>query len=363
MRLIAALAFTVVFAACERAKPPAPAEPAAPVDIREVAAADAYGAAGDKVNAVAFWSHPSVNFQGLVIASGPAGLRGFDIESGSLVASAGDAGATEGVGVIYVGPKPAQGYAIAAAGAGYVARSIDNETRAFAPVAIEMGAPRAGAFCIGRRGGGHAVYEIIGDGVAARELVVGEGQISLGDPRSFASVKDVASCQVDDRDGAVVTIGNDGAIRRIEPDAGESFGLALIDGMIADGSAILMSSGVADENTHGGAVAVLDGKSALIRVVDLADGHALGTVRVKSTFDLEAVASASAIASGSGNYGNVYRDGILAVVANDGAPIRLVPWNGVLAALQVPLGENVDPRDPSPAPEDDGVIDIELVKP
>ncbi len=130
----------------------------------------------------------------------------------------------------------------------------------------------------------------------------------------------------------------------------------------------MLSTGVADEAANGGAIAVLEGASGVIRLFDLADGHALGAVRIKSTFDLKAIASAKAIAFGYGNYGGVYRDGILAVVANGEAgaeqpPIRLVPWTGVLAALQLPLGENVDPRDPSPAEADESVIDIEFIEP
>lgn len=366
MRLVVvAILAALALAACERAESPGP-EPAAPVaDIREVAAADAYGEAGERVNAVAFWSHPTVNFQGLVISSTEVGLKAYDIESGALVAASLNTGETGGVSVIYEGAAPSTSYAIAAAGAGYVARAIDNKTRSFEPVDVEMAAPRTGAFCVGRRGDAFAVYEVGDAGIALREMTVGEAHISIGDPRPFATGNSIASCHVDDRDGAIITVGKDGAIRRIDPETGESFGLALIEGMMADGSALLLSTGVADGPKQGGAVVVLDGESGLFRVVDLADGQALGMARVKSTFDLEAVASAKAIAIGSGNYGGVYRDGILAVVADveDAAPIRLVPWNGVLAALQLPLGENVDPRNPSPKAEDESVIDIELIEP
>ncbi len=176
MRLTALLFALLALAACDGAKKAGPSAAAAPdVEVREVAAADAYGDAGEVVSAVAFWSHPSVNFQGLVIASTADGLKSFDIESGTLVSAAGDTGETGAVGVFYAGAKPARGYAIAAAGNGYVVRAIDNETRAFSPVSVEMGAPATEGFCAGKRGDGVALYEIGDAGLSLRQIdVVGD---------------------------------------------------------------------------------------------------------------------------------------------------------------------------------------------
>lgn len=366
MRSTAAALAVLALAACNRAGEKAPVDPPAPVvEAKEVAAADAYGAAGEKVTAVAFWSHPSINFESLVIASTATGLKSYKIETGDAVAAAPDTGPTGAVSVFYAGPTPAQGYAIAAAGAGYVVRAIDNATGAFSTIDVEMGAPGAGKFCVGRLGEGHALYEIEGRALMRRRLDVLESRVAIGDPEPFAASAQAASCHIDDRNGAVVTVGADGAIKRLDAATGESFGLAMIEGLAPDASALLLSTDVADESRQSGVIALLDGHTGVIRLADLADGHALGAVRVKSTFDLDAVGSATSIALGSGNYGGVYRDGALAVVtaAEGQAPIRLVPWNGVLSAVQLPLGENVDPRDPSPVAEDAPIIDIEFVKP
>lgn len=365
MRLAALTLALLALAACERGEKPESAGPAAPaIEVREVAAADAYGPAGDAVNAVALWSHPSINFQGLVIAATASGLKSYDLESGEPVSATSDTGATGAVGVFYGQGAPAQGYALATHGAGYVVRAIDNETRAFSAVDVEMGAPASGAFCVGRQDDAPALYEIGATGLNFRQIDILADRIAIGDPQPV-SAQQGRFCHVDDRDGAIFTVGEDGAIRRIDPKTGESFGLAMIEGTSIDSSAILLSTNEGTERRQGGAIAILDGKSGVIRVIDLVDGHALGAVRIKSTFDLAAVSSATAIAAGYGNYGGVYRDGALAVVASasDQAPIRLVPWNGVLGALQLPLGVTVDPRAPSPEVEEESVIDIEFIEP
>ncbi|NWG91639.1 MAG: hypothetical protein HXY21_03910 [Parvularculaceae bacterium] len=363
MRVLVPAIALLAFAACERSKAPQAPQPAAPaIAVTEVAAADAYGVPSERVNAVAFWSDPGVNFQGLVIAATESGIKAFNIESGTLVAES-PVKAT-GLTVIYDGQgAAAQGYIVALVDDAVAVIEIDNATKALKRVAT-AGETNAKSVCAGRQGDGNAIYEVNSSGLSSRTLTPGATQF-IGEAKPIIAARGLISCHVDDRNGAVIAIGDDGAVRRIDPYTGESFGIAMIEGLIADSSAILLSTAAGDEPKNGGAIAILDGKSGLIRLLDLIDGHALGMVRVKSTFDLEAVASATAIAAGYGNYGGVYRDGALAVVAmpSDAAPIRLVPWNGVLSALQLPLGEPVDPRAPSPALEDEGVIDIEFVEP
>jgi hypothetical protein len=368
MRPVALAVALLALAACERGKNVERAEPAAPAnEAREVAAADAYGAPGDAVADVAFWTHPTVNFEGRLLATAGNALVAYDIETGERSETARIDGPAGEIAVFYDGEgAAAQGYALVGGRSEYALFSIDNDGGALSPVTTAMPNEAAARFCVGRRDGAAVIYEVGDDALAARKIALNpDGGAFIGDVEPFADFDGVKFCHVDDRTGAVIAIGDDGAIRRIDPDTGESFGLAMIEGLIADSTAILLSTAVGDEPKSGGAIAILDGMSGVIRLLDLTDGHALGMVRVKSTFDLEAVSSATAIAAGYGNYGGVYRNGALVVVAaaGDAAPIRLVPWNGVLSALQLPLGETVDPRAPSPAEEDDGVIDIEFVDP
>lgn len=361
MRLTAAALTLLALAACERAPKEQPAAPAAPVvEAREVAAADAYGEAGEIVNAVAFWSHPSVNFESLLIAATGKGLKAFKIETGEAVASAGDTPASD-LEVFYDGAgAEASAYAVTLAEGQYEFYAIANDAPALTMLAATNARAGASTFCVGR----DALYEAGNGRLAARDIGLSENGVSLGAAREIADVENIASCSVDDRSGEVFAVSGDGVIRRVDPETGEVFGIAFAAGGKADASSLFLMTTPEPDNAKGGAVAVLDGETGAISLYDLADGHALGSVRVKSTFDLDAVASAKTIAAGYGNYGGVYRDGALAVVtAGDGAPIRLVPWNGVLSALQSPLGENVDPRNPAPAAEEEDVIDIELIEP
>ncbi len=362
MRSIAALAVVLTMSACEREKNAEPAGPA--IEVKEVAAADGYGGAGARINAVAFWSHPSVNFESLVLAATDAGVDVYSIESGER--SGGVAlGAVSSISTVYAGTgAAAQGYLIAARGAGYDFYAIGNATGAMSPTPVESGATGTGKFCAGRSGNGLALYEFGGDTLAARAISISATGVSLGDPAPLATIADISACHVDDRSGSIIAIGGDGAIRRLDPKTGESFGLAFSAGGRPSSSALILMTTAEPENAAGGAIAVLDGESGVVSLFDIRDGHALGAVRIKSTFDLDAVASATSIAAGYANYGGVYRDGALAVVsAGDGAPIRLVPINGVLDALSLTPGENVDPRAPQAEAADERVIEIEFEQP
>ncbi len=362
MRLIPALAALIALAACDR--PQKTELPAPTVDVKEVAAADGYGAPGAKINAVAFWSHPSVNFESLVLAATDAGVDAYSVESGERAGGIAQ-GAVTSMATIYAGTGPAaQGFVIAARSAGYEFYAIDNTSGEMTSALVESGAPGTGKFCAGNAGKSLALYEIDGDVLAARAISISATGVSLGDPTPLATIGGLDACHVDDRTGAVIAFSGDGAIRRLDPQTGESFGLAFI----ADGkpslSALHLMTTAEPESAAGGAIAVLNGERGVISLFDLVDGHALGAVRIKSTFDLDDVASATSIAAGYGNYGGVYRDGALAVVTTgDGAPIRLVPFNGILDALGVTAGENVDPRAPQAAEADERVIEIEFEQP
>lgn len=361
MRLTAAALVFLLLAACERPAKEEPAEPPArAVEVREVAAADAYGEPDESVNAVAFWSHPSVNFESLLLAATDTGLEAFNIETGERVASAGAAPASA-LAVFYSGDgQTAEAYAVALSGGIYEFYAIANDAPAFTPLPATNTRAGATAFCAG----GGALYEAGRGRLAARDIGLSANGVSLSAARDIAPVDKIAACAVDDRAGDIIAISSDGVIRRIDPETGEVFGLAIAEGVKADASGVFLMQTAEPENAPGGAVVLLDGEAGTARLYDLIDGRALGAVRVKSTFDLDAVASARSIAVGYGNYGGVYRDGALAIVTTgDGAPIRLVPWNGVLAAIQLPLGENVDPRDPHPAAEDEGVLSIEFIEP
>lgn len=351
----------LAIAACGRKNGGDQAQPSQPeIEVREVAAADGYGAPGVNVTAVAFWSHPTINFQSEVLAGTDAGIVAYAVETGDVVASVDD-GAVSGLAILYFGAGPsAQAYAIAKKAAGYAAYAIDNISGGLTPIAVKGGDSSANGFCAGNDGASRVLYEIAANGVARRTI---DESMTIGEATALAAIPGAIACEVDNRNGDVFVISGDGSIRRIDPANGESSGVAFASGAV-DAFGLMLMTSAAAENTAGGALLVLDASKGVISAYDIIDGHAIGAFRIKSTFDLDAVASAKTIGAGFGNYGGVYRDGAIAVVTSgDGPSIRLAPWNGVLDALNVTLGENVDPRSPQGAKDDEDVLSIELMQP
>ena len=360
MRLAVPLALAALITACER-KPEEPiAVPEAPAAAAEVAAADSYGAPGAGVADVAFWSHPSVAFESLLIAATAEKVTAYAIETGAAAFEIpGGAGEIE---VFYAGEGAvAKGYILTASDEAYRLYTIHKDGRGFDPVALANAGSPAKVICAGG-GAAPAIYEAAGGKLSARSLAIVARGAELGGPRAIADIEAAIGCDVDPLTDEIVTVSGDGAIRRVDPASGAVLGIALPQDLAPSASSLAVSRSEGGEAQ--GQVALLDGASGAVSLFDAKDGHALGSIRVKATFDLAAVESASRIVAGSANYGGVYRDGALAVVTSGGgAPVRLVPWNGVMGALSLPVGAAIDPRAPAGAAPEDAVISIELIEP
>jgi hypothetical protein len=361
MRFAAPLALAALLAACERK----PEEPIPDPDVKapaaaEVAAADSYGAPGADVADVAFWSHPSVAFESLLIAATAEAVTAYSIETGESVFEI--PGGADEVEVFYAGEGAgAQGYLLAAGDGAYRLYTIYQDGAGFDPITTANGVTSASVICAGG-GAAPSIYEARGGKLAARALTIVANGAGIGDPRALADIPDAIGCTVDPLTDEIVTASRDGAIRRVDAATGAVFGLALPQDISPSASGLAVARNETGEAQ--GQVALLDAKSGGVSLFDAKDGRALGAVRVKATFDLGAVESASRIVVGSANYGGVYRDGALAVVTSgDGAPVRLVPWNGVMGALTLPVAAVIDPRAPKGAAAEDDVISIELIEP
>ncbi|MEE2691900.1 MAG: hypothetical protein VX640_10215 [Pseudomonadota bacterium] len=373
MRKLTAALTLIALAACGREEAPRSGETPAPVDAVEVAAVDQFGPVQGTVTGLALWTHPTLPFNGLVIAAGEAGLVAYNIEDGAEVVRD-DRAPLDGVSIAYLGRGPtAQGFAATRTASGdarfrfYV---IDNVSREFSLLTMTAGGQRHGArgFCLGRPkdGDGLALYEMTGSGWRATALTVGDGGVSTGAATEGKHKGGFNRCVVDELDGAVFAIDATGDVYRIE--AGAAPAAPLTSTGVKNPSAIalalngLTEGGATDECC--GQIAVLDGANGVVSLYDHEDGHALGAIRMKASFDVEGVAAASALGFGYGNFGAIYRDGIVALATSEPqSAVRLAPLNGVMDALKQPLGETANPRDLAPQEEDDRVIDIDVVKP
>lgn len=358
MRFAPLMIAAVLLVACDRKG--APPEPAPALPAAEVAAADAFGSPGETVTDVAFWSHPSIAFESLLLSAGDAGVRADRIETGEAIFEI--PGGSDAVEVLYAGVgASATGYLLAAGDGAMRLFRIHQDGSGYDPVALADAASSANAFCAGG-GAAPKLYEIAGGELSVRMLTIIANGAELGAARALAAADNAIGCHVDPMTEAVILVSRDGAIRRVDPSSGAVFGIALPDGLAPVSSALAFGRDEAGAPVS--QVALLDQASGKISVFDASDGHALGAVRIKATFDLGAVTAASRIVIGAANYGGVYRDGALAVVTTgEGAPVRLVPWNGVMGALSLAFPAVTDPRAPAGAPPAEDVISIDVIEP
>ncbi|MEQ8178909.1 MAG: hypothetical protein RIA10_11315 [Amphiplicatus sp.] len=367
------LSFSVAFlalAACGRDSQPQQDRELLQSPAVEVAAVDQFGPVTGAVKGIAMWSHPTLPFNGLVIAAGEAGLVAWNIEDGTEVAR-NDRSPLEGVSVAYLGNgTQAQGYAAARTAGGeadYTFYAIDNVSREFNLLSTaSFGKRHEGrGFCLGGNGDALVLHEMTQTGWRSTSIAINLGGLAFSEPATTGAHKGgFTHCAVDELSGAIIALSAVGEVYRIE----NSSPTLLVSTGVSNPAGIgLALNGLADETPEDqccGQIAVLDGANAVIHLFDREDGHALGAVRMAASFDVEAVASASALGMGYGNFGAVYRDGLVALATEDqDSAIRLAPFNGVMDALAQPLGETANPRDLAPQQEEGFVIDVEIVKP
>lgn len=365
-------------AACSRDSQPQRGREIPQVPAVEVSAVDQFGPAGGAIYDLEFWAHPTLPFNSLVIAAGEAGLVAYNIEDGEEAARETINATFDGVSLAYLGRGPSARGVVAARSLRenmtervFTFYEIDNVTRRFNTSSAISLSERNGerGFCLARAKEGDALllYQMYDDGWRASVIKRNdEGTLSSQSETAGEFRGGFNHCVVDGYDGAVFAINAAGEIYRIEDGAVEDAPLAATG--VSDPAGIGLALNGLEEGTPDdqccGQISVLDGVNGVVSLFDREDGHALGAVRMVASFDVEGVTSASAFGVGYGNFGAVYRDGIVALAAEgENGVIRLAPFNGVMAALAQPLGETADPRDLAPQEEEGFVIDVEVVRP
>lgn len=359
MRLAAALILLAFLAACERksAEQPAPA----PVEPVAVAASDELPDLSAPATGIAFWTHPNVAFNGLMIVASADGAVGYNIEDGAEVSR--------------VPGVKAQGAAVSYLGRGAKARgllaifdqdasvfrvyTIDNAARAFQE--ISGGIPIRGGvrgFCFGRaqNADGPSLYVVQKGSVTRYAFRVEDNLVKAKASLPVSVPADIETCAVDGIDGSVFLSRHGGDIYRMTADGDrERFAAAGVEG--AGDLAVLVSQGKADDGSLQGDVVLLDRATGTLHVFDRESGDQIGAATISATDEIEAVSAASVMGASSANLGALYRDGAIALGIEakdrDAKPsIRLIPVNGLKNALDLPEGAPVDPRG-EPAPQED----------
>ncbi len=361
-------------AATRRAADDATATPTADADTGAAErpgteVADVYGETGTAVRDIAFWSHPTLAFNSLVIAAANDGLHALTVENGARVDGWPSAGGVS-IAISYLGDgAAARGVALVAGDAGEVGVfEIDNAARTPTPAAID-GSPMSGAraVCLGPAfvdGAGAPSAALAGYVVAERGLI--KIDIAAADGRLSAAVSDeaidliddqpIVDCVVDPWSGALFTLAENGAVRRRIGGVSTRLFQTKSSARALD----LALKRDDDKDIPTPTLVVLSDEAAVSLYA--ADGQLIGETQLTASFDYPGVRRAAALGVGSGNYGGVYRDGALALAAvdpeGDSPPVRMAPWSGVIDSLDAPHGGLADPRAQRPNEEAPNTSDI-----
>lgn len=373
MRLTALVFSLLLFsAACERE------EQMSETDVQSVEAvgvteSDVLPGLTAPATGIAFWTHPNVAFNSLMIVANEDGLVSYNIEDGAEVSRIPDLDA-QGANVSYIGLGPLAAGVVATfdkeAGA-FRFYGIDNASRVFLP--IEGGPAIRGAlrdFCFGRaltgadpslfvvQNGAVAVYNLSLDDMGAETPGV-----AVAAPAEIETPDNISDCAVD-TDGVLLLAAQDGAIYRL---AGEnSFNAPFARGGAQDpGGLAVLAATTSGAAAASGWIALLDATDGTVRLFDRADGTFAGAVRIVAAAGAETDAEepaanpATAMGATGANLGGLYRNGAIAIGTGGDAPsIRLIPLNAVRNALSLPESEPVDPRGEQPVREEDDLLII-----
>ncbi|MEX0644166.1 MAG: hypothetical protein WD076_02575, partial [Parvularculaceae bacterium] len=348
------------------------ADPAAPVGVppivAEVQAADQFGAFDAPIKGLAFWAHPTLPYNGMLIAASEKGLVAFNMEDGEEVSRADGVPAT-GVSVSYTGAgAAAQGFAaVSMAGVdggpgdiGFFA--IDNATRGLTSLSSQRvgGGKDDQGFCLGRNEAGDrlVLHRMRAKGWSSQTI----GGDSSAETKSASFRGGFVACVADDVDRAVFAVTAAGDIYRIGADGAVGKSPLARSGVSNPAGIGLSLSGLVDGGPTEeccGYLYVLNGADASVHVFDRDDGRAVGAIKLAASFDVDGVSVATTLGVGQGNFGAVYRDGALALATNGAAPhVRLAPLNAVMSALSAPLGAPITLRALGGQDEEEPVLDI-----
>ena len=376
MRSLVALSLCIFAAACERQaiRGSESTENDTKTEVlaaAEVKVAREIGSLQGRINDIAFWAHPSLAFNSLVLAATKSGVYSFNVEDSSPVANIPGLDAVD-IDIFYVGSS-ADARGIAAIRDRRERRfrffAIDNISREFAELAsLSPPDPGAESFCIGAdRTGQHRLYALAGDAMQIYDIQAGETDIALEPVGRAEAPEGVTNCAADDLDGAVFAITQNGDVYRYTAETG--FGAQFVSTGFQDATDIAVAlNGLVeggDASKCCGQLAILEGATGVVGIYDRNGGHAVGAIKIGASFDFEGVDTATALALGYANYGGVFRNGVLALaVDGEASAVKLAPFNAVMDALQVSLGPSPDPRELVPEEGDDElIIDLEPIQP
>ncbi len=362
MRLaaLASISALALLAACDRAADEttpeaaqAPAQTEAPAATARVEAviSDELPGISAAATGLAFWEHPSMPFNSLLIVANQDGVVAYNMENGSEVSRV-DGFSAEGAAVSYfgLGARAAGIAAFIDAGAGaFRLFGVDNETRAFLPL---EGAPAITGevrdFCFGRspKGATPTLFIVQETGVQFYNLAADADGVAVSAEGVIDTPGNLMRCAVD-QEGALTLLADNGAVFRLDSD--QAFEAPLAKAEIEQPGDIAVVRSMVGEGEDAAVkeqILVLDVADGALHVFNRDSGRPLGIVAYKGTDALSGVDRANVLGVSSANLGALYRNGILAFAAQgeEGPIVRITPASSLANALSLEVGEAVSPR-------------------
>ncbi len=370
LRAALAAAFLLALAACGRDEPVA--DPAAGTDIdespaapvSEVGAFDEIGTVSAPVAGLAIWSHPTLPYRGAIaVAAAGEGLELRDFDGSRLDQRIG--GYTTGLDLVYLG-RGREARAILVGldrvDSAFVLHRITTLPVAFKNIEGRFSAGAVSGFCLDTDHESDAFSLYVLDGstrVRERRFSVDASDVARETPGSeFAGPAPLERCVVDRRDHALLALDTDGGVWRAKLTDGTPNFEKLIDptGPAVDLSVILQSNAGSDPSIRRGQIVLTRPDAAAVDVHDLKTGARLGAVALIRYDGVPGVEKPGAARVASGNFGGVYRAGVLVVAESAAEPaVRLSPWTAVANEVGFPLFDTIDPRWPAPVEPDPAV--------
>ncbi|NHK27596.1 hypothetical protein FF098_006745 [Parvularcula flava] len=322
------------------------------------------GSFGSEVHGLALWAHPKVAYQGAVLAAnGEAGLIAIDFEKGSPDSIAGTF--VGGLAVTYPDWSRGNESLIAAydSASGFRFFDIDEEALTFSEWTVTGADELPGEpvqICIASR----ADAAIVNIAVISQENTVSHASINQNPDGSLTvsapvrvNVPQPIACAGDDSHGIIVFATGRGTLVAVGTGDETNSGSEPTDKPFVDRIATLPTSdvnGIATslQTGQGQILVSYQNEDARFYGYDIETGEELGYFTVSPLSGIDGVSGLSLFAADGGNFGGIYRKGVLATIGSDEArTLKLAPLSTALRNWTIFEADVLNRRDITQPPE------------
>ncbi len=319
-----------------------------------------------RATGISIWDHPSLTFQSLILAATPNGIYAHTLEGNEEISAVNDINANN-IALTFWNTQAGQ--APTRQNVQAIFTTYDETNKAFRLFRINdkdtaikedllsiKYADPVTSYCMGvdpdaEHKAGALLMVLSGSTITSFTY---DTAPTLSSPKTInTDIDNLTACAIDNRSGEIYVANKRGNIYKFNE--GQTEQTPIIQGQdddIISFSILHNQFKAADENQNikqaeiQSQFALLSEKSGLVRLYDVATNNPLGILQFAQFNSNEGVLQASAMGIGHGNYGGIYRFGVIALAASGNQPaVRLTPYIGAARALDLKLTNSLNPRD------------------